>query len=79
MNNPKPYHGEWESCDGLSHGEIRSTNPDGPWPAMVEIELDLGSTTMTTDDAKDLAAHIGAATSWSDFINRRRAAAENPA
>lgn len=74
--DPRPYSGFWESSDGLSEGYVNVYPPDGHWPAMVSLELDVAGT-ITVEDAKDLAAHIGAAAELADLENRRRARASS--
>lgn len=74
MSELIPYYGEWSSCDGLYDGEVRSTKPDDPWPAMVQIEFGYGNTafgaTLTVEDAEELAAYIGAAACLAKYENR---------
>lgn len=73
------YAGVWEACDGLASGEIATTDVDDNWPAMVELQLygpDCGfGFHMTVEDAKSLAAHLGAAADMAGLRNREEARA----
>ncbi len=70
----KPYYAVVYSCDGLYEFEVAETPPDLPWPAMVRFEFAYGSTvvagTMTAEDAKELAGHLGAAAELADHATR---------
>jgi hypothetical protein len=76
----RPYSGEWYSCDGLYECEIGVLPPDGDWPPMVKFELSYGPAVIggsfTIEDAKELAAHLGAAASSADLEGRKARAAE---
>ena len=65
----KPYYAEWYSCDGLSEGEIASVPVDAPYPAMVRLELSIGSS-LTAEDAQELASHIAVAAEWAQHEHR---------
>jgi hypothetical protein len=65
----RPYQGFWEASDGLSEAYVHVLRPDGPWPALVSVEATFGGS-FTAEDAKDLAAHIGAAADDAGHLSR---------